>query len=81
MSKLRQIPGVGIQVEKDLNNLGIFEIAQLKNNDPQKLYDKLCRLQKANIDRCMLYTLRCAVYFASNKTHKPELLKWWNWKD
>ncbi|MBC8473125.1 MAG: pathogenicity locus, partial [Planctomycetes bacterium] len=30
---------------------------------------------------CMLYVLRCAVYYASNTEHDPDLLKWWNWKD
>ncbi|WP_394701143.1 helix-hairpin-helix domain-containing protein [uncultured Methanolobus sp.] len=34
-----------------------------------------------NLDRCMLYVFREAVYFASNEEHDPELLKWWNWKD
>ncbi|MGA3073400.1 MAG: helix-hairpin-helix domain-containing protein, partial [Bryobacteraceae bacterium] len=30
---------------------------------------------------CVLYVFRCAVYFASEAEHDPELLKWWNWKD
>ena len=29
----------------------------------------------------MLYTFRCAVYYASTPRPKPALLKWWNWKD
>jgi hypothetical protein len=29
----------------------------------------------------MLYTFRCAVYYASNTKHDSEKLKWWNWKD
>jgi hypothetical protein len=33
------------------------------------------------VDRCMLNVFRCAVYYASNDIHDPELLKWWNWKD
>jgi hypothetical protein len=33
------------------------------------------------VDRCVLYVFRCAVYFASEAEHDPELLKWWNWKD
>ena len=28
----------------------------------------------------MLYVFRCALYYASNDIHDPELLKWWNWK-
>lgn len=33
--------------------------------------------QSVQVDRCMLYVFRCAVYYE----HDPELLKWWNWKD
>jgi Pathogenicity locus len=33
------------------------------------------------VDRCVLYVFRAAVYFASNKKHDEEKLKWWNWKD
>jgi len=29
----------------------------------------------------VLYTFRCAVYYASNSNHDPEKLKWWNWKN
>jgi hypothetical protein len=41
----------------------------------------LCFYEATQVDRCMLYVLRCAVYFASHTTHDPELLKWWRWKD
>lgn len=79
--ELMKIPGVGKSIAQDLYDLGITQIADLKNKDPEKLYQKLCEMRGTHIDRCMLYVFRCAVYFASHKTHKPELLKWWNWKD
>jgi hypothetical protein len=41
----------------------------------------LDRFKASPVDRCVLYVFRCAVYYANNKTHDPELLKWWNWKD
>jgi hypothetical protein len=78
---LQTIPGVGKTIAADLRALGITEVQQLAGQDPQSLYDRLCVLQKAQVDRCMLYVFRCAVYFASNVKHDPELLKWWNWKD
>ncbi|HCF85169.1 MAG TPA: hypothetical protein DEV72_08210, partial [Ktedonobacter sp.] len=28
-----------------------------------------------------LYVFRCAVYYAPNEQHEPQLLKWWHWKD
>ena len=78
---LQVIPGVGRSVSVDLWNLGIRAVDDLRGRDPEELYQRLCVLQQTHVDRCMLYTLRCAVYFASNETHDPELLKWWSWKD
>ena len=81
LRELQEIPGVGQAIARDLWNLRIRKVADLRGRSPQKLYDELCRLQGQPVDRCMLYVLRCAVYFASRKSHAPELLKWWNWKD
>lgn len=78
---LERIPGVGRRVSADLWDLGIREISDLRQEDPEELYARLCRLQGKQVDRCMLYTLRCAVYFASTSEPDPELLKWWNWKE
>lgn len=81
MKDLQVIPGVGKETEKDLHLLGIHRVEDLKGKSPEKLYDKLCKIQNTKLDRCVLYVMRCAVYFASNKTYDPELLKWWNWKE
>lgn len=81
IKELMQIPGVGKMTADDLWNLGICSLADLKERDPQELYDQLCHYQGMRIDRCALYVFRCAVYFASNMDHDPEKLKWWNWKD
>jgi hypothetical protein len=79
--ELQTIPGVGVSVAQDLYDLGIRRVADLRTKNPQTLYDQLCILAGQHIDRCMLYTFRCAVYFSSRTTHDPELLKWWNWMD
>jgi len=79
--ELQTIPGVGPSIAADLRSLGIRKVADLKRADPQKLYDRLCRITNAKQDRCVLYTFRCAVYYASRPVHEPEKLKWWNWKD
>jgi hypothetical protein len=79
--ELMIIPGVGKKIADDLWNLGIRGVSELKNRDPENLYQQLCDFQGMHVDRCMLYVFRCAVYFASNDEHDPELLKWWNWKD
>ncbi len=78
---LRRIPGVGPKLAEALRSLGIGRVNDLRRRSPQRLYDRLCRQQGKHIDRCVLYVFRCAVYFASHKTHDPQRLKWWNWKD
>ena len=78
---LESIPGVGKAVAADLRGLGYRKVADLKGKNPEAMYEKLCRMQGMKIDRCMLYTFRCAVYYASKKKHDPEKLKWWNWKE
>ena len=80
LKDLEQIPGVGEKIAQDMRNIGIRSVVQLKGRDPEKLYQKLCDLKASPVDKCMLYVLRCAVYYASNTEHDPELLKWWNWK-
>ena len=79
--ELQTIPGIGPAMAGDLRSLGIKKVADLKRADPQRLYDRLCEKTGAKQDRCVLYTFRCAVYYASRPVHEPEKLKWWNWKD
>ena len=80
-SPLQVIPGIGPRLAKDLEGLGLKQVQDLKGRDPQALYEKLCKQTGFRQDPCVLYAFRCAVYFASNKKHDPEKLKWWNWKD
>ena len=81
VKEFRQIPGVGKNIAEDLWNLGLRSVSDLKNQDPEALYMRLCDYQGTHVDRCMLYVFRCAVYYASNDVYDAELLKWWNWKD
>jgi hypothetical protein len=79
--ELITIPGVGKKTAADLIYLGVRSVADLRGRDPQRLYDELCVNTGTKVDRCMLYVFRCAVYYATEKPHDPQLLKWWNWKD
>jgi hypothetical protein len=80
-SVFEQIPGVGKSIAQDLHNLGYQKIEDLRDQDPEVMYEKLCEFMGQHVDRCMLYVFRCAVYYASRDRHDPEKLKWWNWKD
>jgi nucleotidyltransferase/DNA polymerase involved in DNA repair len=78
---LLDVPGVGPQVAKLLNSVGIHSVSDLSNRSPERLYSTLEKIKGKRIDRCVLYTFRCAVYYASNSRHDPSKLKWWTWKD
>lgn len=78
---LQSIPGIGPSMAQDLTDLGIDEVRDLRNRDPQEMYESLSDLRGTRMDRCVLYVFRCAVYFAEESRHEPELLKWWNWTD
>lgn len=78
---LLEIPGVGKSIKKDLENIGITCVEDLKGCDPEELYFKDSLHKGFQDDRCILYVFRCAVYYAENEIREPEKLKWWNWKD
>jgi len=81
LKDLQRIPGIGKSLSEDLWKLGIQSVQDLRGQDPQALYERHSYQQGTHVDRCVLYTFRCAVYYASSEQHDPELLKWWNWKD
>ncbi len=78
---LLNIPGIGAAMKEDLINLGYKKVKDLKGADPQAMYDRLNWLSGVRQDPCVLYTFRCAVYFASHTKHNPRMLNWWYWKD
>lgn len=80
-SDLRQIPGVGPNIEQDLFRIGIRRIADLAGEDPEQLYRDDCAVKKFQEDRCQLYVFRLAVYFAEHPHPEPEKLRWHWWKD
>jgi hypothetical protein len=81
LKELQTIPGVGKSIARDLYDIGIRSVSDLKDKDPEKLYEKSNKFAGVKQDMCLLYVFRCAVYYASEKRHDPEKLKWWNWKE
>jgi len=81
LGELERVPGVGKKVARHLRDLGLRSTQDLKDRDPDELYLRLCARHGRHVDRCVRYVFRCAVYYASNEKHEPELLRWWNWKD
>jgi hypothetical protein len=83
LKHLTILPGVGPSIAKNLADIGIRKVSDLRGRDPEELYRRSNRHAGMQQDRCLLYVFRCAVYFAETdeKKHKAEKLKWWNWKD
>lgn len=79
--ELRNIPGVGKNMELHLKSLGINCVEDLKGKDPEELYERECKMKGTEIDRCVLYVYRLAVYYAENENWDENKLKWWYWKD
>jgi nucleotidyltransferase/DNA polymerase involved in DNA repair len=79
--ELQSLPGIGPSLARDLRAVGVRQIADLKQRDPERLYARLNRLRGTTQDPCVLYAFRCAAYAARTARPRPELLKWWNWKD
>lgn len=80
IKELTVIPSIGKSIAEDLTNIGIYSVEDLKGKDPEKLYDQSNKYEGVVQDRCLLYTFRCAVYFAQGG-RDSEKLKWWNWKN
>ncbi|MDF2613292.1 MAG: hypothetical protein K0S71_1078 [Clostridia bacterium] len=80
-TELRKIPYVGEATEKALISLGYTTIAALKGQNPEEMYEREMRMKGCHIDKCQLYMYRLVVYYAENKNHELEKLKWWYWKN
>jgi predicted RecB family nuclease len=71
---LQTLPGIGPSLARDLRALGVRRAVDLKRRDPERLYVQLNRLRGERQDPCAAYFVRAA-------RPRPELLKWWNWKN
>ena len=77
---LQSLPSIGPSLAQDLRDLGFVSPVDLHGQDPEQMFADLCELRGEKIDRCVLYSFRCAVYAVTSGDKDPELAKWWNWK-
>lgn len=77
--RLADLDGVGVATLKDFDRLGIGSVAQLAKADPQKLYDRLCRLTGIRQDPCVLDVFTCAIVQARDPRSPKAQRKWWYW--
>jgi hypothetical protein len=77
---LESIPYIGPAIAKDLKNIGINWVEDLKGKNPEKLYELSNEYERNEQDPCLLYTFRYAVYYAQGGKD-PRKLVWWAWKN
>lgn len=75
------IPGVGLNMKQHMINLGYHWVEDLKQANPEEMYQQDCILHGTELDRCVLYVYRLAVYFATTPSPEQEKLTWWYWKE
>lgn len=80
-SELEAIPGVGVRMARHLERIGCPTLASLRGQDPEELYRRDCLSQGCQVDRCVLYVYRLAVYYAEHGECPPDRQNWWDWKD
>jgi len=72
-SELLTIPNVGPAIARRLERLGIERADDLAGRDPHDLFQRLCELDSAPQDPCLLDTLVAAVSYADGGPAGP----WW----
>src|ERR1700722_3839242 len=75
--KFQDLVSVGPPIERDFEIMGIRSVAQLANQNPRKMYDKLCKLTGERQDPCVLDTFEAAVAQAANPRLSAEKCQWW----
>lgn len=78
---MEAIPWIGPKMSPRFEEIGLKTPEDLRGQDPVDLYLKMCGKEGGPLDRCVLYVIRCAVYFVETENPDPEKLLWWNWKD
>jgi hypothetical protein len=76
---LEHLVSVGPSIRRDLQLLGVENIAQLARRNPEKLYERLCTVTGEAQDICVLDVFRAAVAQARNPRLPAEQKQWWYW--
>jgi hypothetical protein len=77
--RFQELGSVGPACAKDFLLLGFRKVADLKGQDPNKLYARLCELTKSKQDPCVEDVLRCAVAQAEIPGLPKKWKDWWSW--
>ena len=76
---LSDLISIGPAMLRDFELLGIRSVAQLAQQDPEKMYAKLGRVARQHQDICVLDVFRAAVAQARDPRLPAEQCQWWYW--
>jgi pathogenicity locus Cdd1 protein len=77
--RLEDLVSVGPAMVRDFKLLGVHSVAQLSRRNPEKMYEKLCKVTGQTQDLCCLDVFRAAVAQARNPHLPAEQCEWWYW--
>jgi len=77
--RLQDLISVGPAIARDFELLGVKSVAQLAKRNPEKLFERLCRVTGQAQDICCLDVFRAAVAQARNPVLPVEQCEWWYW--
>ena len=76
---LEDLISIGPAMLRDFELLGIRSVKQLAQQDPRKMYEKLCERTGQAQDVCCLDVFSAAVAQARNPRLPAEQCQWWYW--
>lgn len=77
--QLSDLVSIGPAMLRDFELLGVRTVAELARQNPEKSYEKLCRVTGQAQDICCLDVFRAAVAQAKNPNLPIKQRVWWHW--
>ncbi len=77
--RLADLISVGPAMLRDFELLGVRSVGQLAQQEPQRLYQRLCWVTGEHQDICCLDVFRAAVAQARDRRLPVEQCEWWYW--
>lgn len=77
--KLKDLSGIGVAMLEDFEVLKVSSVKDLAAQDPDELYERLCKVTGIRHDICCLDVFRCAVAQAKDPSLPVEQKNWWYW--
>lgn len=76
---LEDLVSVGPATARDLAQVGITSVEQLRSRDPDDLYERLCRSTRTRHDPCVRDVFEAAIAQACTSGLPTELRQWWTY--